>query len=150
MKNSKEDRVLLLRIISHLKAMFYIFVDEVKNIFKDRGVMILVVVAVLAYPLLYCSLYINETLVDVPVAVVDASRTPRSAEFVRHLDATRDVCVAEKMATMQEAEQAFKEGKVHGVIYIPADFDKKLNKGEQAVVSVYSDMSSFLYFVGKF
>jgi ABC-2 type transport system permease protein len=47
---------------------------------------------------------------------------------------------------MQEAEQAFKEGKVHGVIYIPADFDKKLNKGEQAVVSVYSDMSSFLYY----
>ena len=146
MKNSKEDRVLLLRIISHLKAMFYIFIDEIKNIFKDRGVVILVILAVLAYPLLYCSLYINETLVDVPVAVVDASHTPRSAEFVRHLDATRDVCVAEKMATMQEAELAFKEGKVHGVIYIPADFDKKLNKGEQAVVSVYSDMSSFLYY----
>ena len=146
MKDSKEDRVLLLRIISHLKAMFYIFIDEIKNIFKDRGVVILVILAVLAYPLLYCSLYINETLVDVPVAVVDASHTPRSAEFVRHLDATRDVCVAEKMATMQEAELAFKEGKVHGVIYIPADFDKKLNKGEQAVVSVYSDMSSFLYY----
>lgn len=146
MKNSKEDRVLLLRIISHLKAMFYIFVDEVKNIFKDRGVMILVVVAVLAYPLLYCSLYINETLVDVPVAVVDASRTPRSAEFIRHLDATRDVSVTDKPATMQEAQQAFNEGKVHGVIYLPADFDKKINKGEQAVVSVYSDMSSFLYY----
>lgn len=146
MKDSKEDRVLLLRIISHLKAMFYIFVDEVKNIFKDRGVMILVVVAVLVYPLLYCSLYINETLVDVPVAVVDASRTPRSAEFIRHLDATRDVCVTEKPATMQEAQQAFNEGKVHGVIYLPVDFDKKINKGEQAVVSVYSDMSSFLYY----
>jgi len=146
MKNSKEDRVLLLRIISHLKAMFYIFVDEVKNIFKDRGVMILVVVAVLAYPLLYCSLYINETLVDVPVAVVDASRTPRSAEFIRHLDATRDVSVTDKPATMQEAQQAFNEGKVHGVIYLPADFDKKINIGEQAVVSVYSDMSSFLYY----
>jgi len=146
MKDSKEDRVLLLRIISHLKAMFYIFVDEVKNIFKDRGVMILVVVAVLAYPLLYCLLYINETLVDVPVAVVDASRTPRSAEFIRHLDATRDVSVTEKPATMQEAQQTFNEGKVHGVIYLPADFDKKINKGEQAIVSVYSDMSSFLYY----
>ncbi len=146
MKDSKEDRVLLLRIISHLKAMFYIFVDEVKNIFKDRGVMILVVVAVLAYPLLYCSLYINETLVDVPVAVVDASHTQRSAEFIRHLDATRDVCVTEKVSSMQEAQQAFNEGKVHGVIYLPSDFDKKINKGEQAVVSVYSDMSSFLYY----
>ncbi len=146
MKNSKEDRPLILRIISHFKAMFYIFVDEVKNIFKDRGVTILVVVAVVAYPLLYCSLYINETLVDMPVAVVDASRTPRSAEFIRHMDATRDVYVAEKMATMQEAEQTFNEGKIHGVIYIPADFDKKINKGEQAVVSVYSDMSSFLYY----
>jgi len=146
MKNSKEDRSLFLRFISHIRAMFYIFIDEVKNIFKDRGVVILVILAVLVYPLLYCSLYINETLVDVPVAVVDASHTPKSAEFSRHLDATRDVHVAEKMATMQEAEQAFKEGNVHGIIYIPADFDKKLNKGEQAVVSVYSDMSSFLYY----
>lgn len=146
MKNSKEDRSLFLRFISHIRAMFYIFIDEVKNIFKDRGVVILVILAVLVYPLLYCSLYINETLVDVPVAVVDASHTPKSAEFSRHLDATRDVQVSEKLATMQEAEQAFKQGKVHGIIYIPADFDKKLNKGEQTVVSVYSDMSSFLYY----
>lgn len=146
MKNSKEDMSLILKIISHIRAMFYIFIDEVKNIFKDRGVVVIVILAVLVYPLLYCSLYLNETLVDVPVVVVDASHTAKSAEFARHLDATRDVKILCKANNMHEAEELFNTSKVHGIVYIPADFDKKLNKGEQAIVSVYSDMSSFLYY----
>lgn len=146
MKNQNKDMLLILRFISHIKAMFYVFIDEVKNIFKDRGVVVIVILAVLVYPLLYCSLYMNETLVDVPVVIVDASHTAKSAEFSRHLDATRDVKVYSKVNNMHEAEFLFNTSKVHGIIYIPADFDKKLNKGEQAIVSVYSDMSSFLYY----
>lgn len=146
MKDSKQDMSLILRIISRFRAMFHIFVNELQNIFKDRGVVIVVILAVLVYPLLYCSLYINETLTDVPVAVVDASNTPISAEFIRHLDATRDVQVKYKFVNMQEAEEAFKEGKVHGIVFLPNDFSKNLNSTEQAIVSVYSDMSSFLYY----
>ncbi len=33
---------------------------------------------------------------------------------------------------------------VHGILYIPADFDTKLNRGEQAHVGVYCDMSLML------
>lgn len=146
MENSKDNRSLIIKIISHIRAMFHIFITEIRNIFKDRGVVILVILAVLVYPLLYCGLYLNETLTDVPIAVVDASHTAKSAEFIRHLDATRDVKITEKLNNMQEAEQVFKESKVHGIVYIPADFDKQLNRGEQALISVYSDMSSFLYY----
>ena len=35
---------------------------------------------------------------------------------------------------------------VHGIIYIPADFDTKLNRGEQAHVGVYCDMSVMLIY----
>ncbi|OIP83733.1 MAG: ABC transporter [Porphyromonadaceae bacterium CG2_30_38_12] len=136
----------MMSILSHSTAMFHIFVDEIKNIFKDRGVVILVILAVLVYPLLYCSLYLNETLVDVPVVVVDASHTRASAEFTSHLDATRDVKVAYKVCSMLEAKLLFNKGNVHGIIHIPANFDKNIHTGEQAVVSVYSDMSSFLYY----
>jgi ABC-2 type transport system permease protein len=35
---------------------------------------------------------------------------------------------------------------VHGVIYVPADFDTRIVRGEQGVISTYADMSSFLYY----
>ena len=46
----------------------------------------MLVVAPLAYPLLYCSLYMNETLTDVPVAAVDLSHSPESRELLRNMD----------------------------------------------------------------
>lgn len=135
-----------IRFIKGMRAMFHILIDEIKNIFKDRGVVIIVMLAPLVYPLLYCSMYKNETLTDVPVAVVDNSRCSASAKFIRDIDATRDLKVVAKLNSMEAAKQYFIEGKVHGIIYIPTEFDKNINTGKQSTVSVYTDMSSFLYY----
>lgn len=131
--------------ISIAKDIISIFVKEFKTVFKDRGVVIIFIVASLIYPLLYCGLYKNETLVDVPIAAVDNSHSKRSAELLRHMDAGPDVKIS-KFSTMKEAKKAFDERKMHGLVYIPADFNQKLNTGEQSTVSIYCDMSSFLYY----
>ncbi|HEY6914810.1 MAG TPA: ABC transporter permease [Paludibacter sp.] len=120
--------------------------SEFKTMFKDRGVVIMLVLAPLAYPVIYCSLYQNETLIDVPVAAVDCSRSQQSRELLRHIDATQNVQISCKYGTLAEAKQAFNEKKVHGVIYIPANFKKDLIAGRQATVSMYSDISSFMYY----
>lgn len=146
MRNSRQNESLIIRFISNIMAMFHIFIDEIKGIFKDRGVVIIVMLATLVYPLLYCSLYKNETLIDVPVAVVDDSHSSLSDKLIREMDATRDLQVTAHLQNMQEAQQWFNEGKIHGIIYIPNDFSKKIHRGEQANISVYSDMSSFLYY----
>lgn len=146
MRNSRQNESLIVRFISNIMAMFHIFIDEIKGIFKDRGVVIIVMLATLVYPLLYCSLYKNETLIDVPVAVVDDSHSSLSDKLIREMDATRDLQVTAHLQNMQEAQQWFNEGKIHGIIYIPNDFSKKIHRGEQANISVYSDMSSFLYY----
>ena len=39
---------------------------------------------------------------------------------------------------------------MHGIVYIPADFDTKLNRGEQAHVGVYCDMSLMLTYKAIF
>lgn len=132
--------------ISVLKDTFVIFQKEFKSVFKDRGVIIIFILASLVYPMLYCALYKNETLTDVPIAAVDCSRSERSREFLRHLDATQDVKIVNTYATLDEAKKAFDNRKVHGVVSIPSDFNKKLNTDQQATISVYCDMSSFLYY----
>ena len=136
-----------------LKQSFPIFNDilnvvknEFKTMFKDRGVVIMLVLAPLAYPLLYCSLYKNETLIDVPVSVVDCSRSHESRELLRHMDATQSIQITDTYSSLAEAKKAYNEKKVHGVVYIPADFSKKLNSGNQTTVSIYADISSFMYY----
>lgn len=132
--------------ISIAKDIHLNFVNEFKVIFKDRGVVIIFILASLIYPLLYCGLYRNETLVDVPIAVFDCSQSKLSSELLRHVDATQDVKIVSSFSTLAEAKLAFNARKVHGVIFIPSDFNKKISSAQQATVSIYCDMSSFLYY----
>jgi ABC-2 type transport system permease protein len=144
--NAKQNKFPILnKWISVFKDIFSIFLNEFKIVFKDRGVVIIFILASLVYPMLYCGLYKNETLVNVPIAAVDYSHSKLSGELIRHLDATSDVKVY-RFGTLNDAKKAFDERKVHGLVFIPADFNKRLTAGDQATVSVYCDMSSFLYY----
>ncbi|HEY5507142.1 MAG TPA: ABC transporter permease, partial [Paludibacter sp.] len=134
------------KFISILKDTLNVLKIEFRTLFKDRGVVIMLVLAPLAYPILYCSLYKNETLIDVPIAAVDCSRSQESRELLRHIDATQNVEIESRFNTLAEAKEAYNDKKVHGVVYIPADFSKKLASGEQTTVSIYCDISSFMYY----
>ncbi len=134
------------RLISNSKDTFGIFKNELKMISHDRGVVIIFILAVLAYPLLYSLVYKNETLANLPVAVVDNSRSHESTELIRHLNATPEVDVFSTYPSLQDAQKAFNQRLVNGVIYIPDDFGKNINTGQKANISVYCDMSSFLYY----
>lgn len=146
MNDSKNSKSISNKWISIIKDIYRIAVNEFRVVFNDRGVVIIFILASLVYPLLYCGLYSNETLTDVPVAVVDGSRSKLSSELLRHIDASPDVKILSTCATLGETEKVFNSREVHGVIYIPADFNKKLSLGQQATVSMYCDMSSFLYY----
>jgi len=47
--------------------MWNAFINELKRVFRDPGVMVIFVVATLAYPLIYKAVYWNEQITDVPV-----------------------------------------------------------------------------------
>ena len=119
---------------------------ELKRIVTDGGVMLIFCVAGLGYPLLYNCIYHNGILEDTPVAVVDESRSIHSRRYIRKVDATRELRVARKCATMAEAEELMRQRKVKGVIYFPEDFGRDIDECRTATLSIYADMSSFLYY----
>lgn len=129
-----------------LRDWWDIFCHELKQIFSDGGVLLIFFVAGLAYPLLYNVVYLNGILSDTPVAVVDDADCSDSRRFIREIDATREVEVAAKCVNMAEAEQLMRERKVNGIVYFPRDFGEKLARNETAKLSLYADMSSFLYY----
>lgn len=146
MNQNKFKFSLLSNLIANTKESYAVFINELKTIFKDRGVVIVLVIAPIIYPILYCAIYRNETLYDVPIAVVDDSHSKLSTELLRHLDASPDVRIAFTFNNMEEAKTAFNKREVNGIVFIPADFNKKLNSNEQSTIGIFCDMSSFMYY----
>ncbi len=136
--------------MSYIRKWFHdvwnIFTRELKLIGRDNGVMLIFCFAGLVYPLLYNWIYHDGVVDEMPVAVVDNSRGSYSRRYVQKFDATRECAIAYDCVSMAEAEELMKEQKVHGILYIPSDFDSRLALGEQAFLSTYADMSTFLYY----
>ncbi len=129
-----------------IKDFWGIFCHEFRQIFSDSGVLLIFLVAGLAYPLLYNVVYLNGILSDTPIAIVDNADCPESHRFIREIDATREVEVAAECVNMAEAEKLMQERKVNGILMFPSDFGEKLARNETSTVSLYADMSSFLYY----
>lgn len=142
MSDSKQSKIKL----RHLRNILSVLVEEYRRLFKDSGVMLIFLGAAFLYPVLYNLIYLNDTLRNMPIAVVDMSNTPLSRNLIRSVDATPDLEVAKTFTNLEEAKDPFYKGQVHGVLVIPADFSEKIHKKQQAKISTYYDMSSFLYY----
>lgn len=130
----------------HLRNVVSVMMNEYKILLKDSGVMLIFVGAALLYPLLYGVIYLNETIRDMPIAVVDHSNSAQSRKLIRSIDATPDLKIVQTSSNLEEVKDSFYKRKINGVIYIPSDFSDKINSMQQATISTYSDMSSFLYY----
>jgi ABC-2 type transport system permease protein len=133
-------------ILDRLDLTWFSFVDELKTIFKDKGVLLILFFAVFAYPLVYSIAYKNNVVRDIPVTVVDLDHTSSSRQLVRMLDATKELSVAQEVGSLRDAKQLFWDGNSKGVVFIPEEFEKNLFKGYQTSVSVYCDASYFLIY----
>lgn len=139
-----------MKLIDYMKDWFRDFWKgfggELRTIFSDGGVMIIFTVAGLGYPILYNYIYLNGTLDETPIAVVDDADCFESREYIRQLDATREVDIAFRCENMAQAQELMAERKVNGIVLFPSDFGEKMLRHETATLSIYADMSSFLYY----
>ena len=106
----------------------YIWRQEMVQLFKDEGVLIFFIIVPLIYPLLYSWIYNNETVHEVPVAVVDDSHTSLSRQFIRMCDASPDVRVAYYAQDLDEAKSLVSRQLVRGIYYVPSEFETKLGQ----------------------
>lgn len=129
-----------------IQDTFFIWKDELKNVFKDSGVMIFFFLVPFIYPLLYAFIYNNEVVHEAKMVVVDQSDTYLSREYIRKVDATADVKVVAVCTDMEEAKRMMDEKKAYGILYFPSEFSKDIHRGKQATVSLYCDMSALLFY----
>ncbi len=126
--------------------ILHVWLDELSEIVKDEGILIFIILLPIAYPLLYAMIYNTETQRELPICVVDDNMSARSRDFIRRVDATSEVQVAAHCTSMAEAQELMRRRHVYGILRIPAEFDQRLWRGQQAVVGLYSDLTSMLYY----
>lgn len=124
--------------------LFKVWRREFYLVFHDAGVLLFFFALPTIYPVVYTIIYNPEILTDLPVVVVDDSRTASSRHLARMVDATQAMQVYDYAPDMAAARTMMNEHNCFGVLHIPASYDKKLGNGEQAVVNFYSDMSLLL------
>ena len=123
-----------------------IWMTELKEIMRDKGILIFIIFVPLCYPLLYSYVYTNEVVRDVPFAVIDDCNSTTSREFIRKMDATPDARFVARCNDVAEAQELLKESKIYGVLRIPKTFNHDIWRGEQTTVGLYCNMSSLLYY----
>ena len=83
-----------------------------------------------------------------PVAVVDLSHSALSREYIRWLDATPQTSVYAQTPNILEARKWVKKGEIAGILYLPADFEARVGRGETSVFVLYAATDAFLNFKG--
>ena len=117
---------------------------EFHLVFSDMGVILFFFFLTLMYPVVYTLIYNPETVKNIPIVVVDHSMSAESRELTRMADATDAIKVYEYAPDLAAARRIQNEHEAFGILEIPADYAKNLGRGEQSVVTFYSDMSLLL------
>ena len=120
--------------------------QEIKMIFKDSAIVITYVVCVLLVAFVYSYVYSKEVITELPVAIVNQDQSKMSHQIDRMLDATPQLSVAFRTASMDLAHEAFYQEKIKGIIVIPEHFAQDLQKGKVPTIAAYCDASYMLYY----
>jgi ABC-2 type transport system permease protein len=126
------------------------FINELKSIIKDKGALLILIGAMLIYPVIYSFVYYYETLNDLPIAMVDLDRSAASRKYFNMIDATREIDIIEESMDLQEAKSLLLKNKIDGIVLIPKGFERDVYSGHKANVSVYADASYFLKYKNQF
>ena len=119
---------------------------EYRRIFLDPGAALILVGALVLYAFFYPIPYRAQVLKHVPVVVVDQDQTDLSRRLMRMIDAHELTRRRRTGRRHGGGGGAVRDGRAGGVVVIPADFERRIRRGEQAHVAAYTDASYFLIY----
>tara|TARA_R110001592_G_scaffold317254_1_gene593969 strand:- start:24530 stop:25666 length:1137 start_codon:yes stop_codon:yes gene_type:complete len=114
-------------------------------IFRDRNVMLLVIVGPIVYSFYYPFPYSPEVVREIPVAVADMDNSSLSRQLVRLADASPDINVINVVSDSTELRQALWNGDIEGGLIIPAGFRRNIMRGETSNAVVLGNGAYFMF-----
>ena len=108
----------MIRLDKYGPLWWRIAVGEFRAISRDYAVLLVLLGGIFAYGFLYNYMYAPNVVYDVPIAVVDRSRSAMSRQYIRWMDATPQVAVLYVASDMAEAKQRMIAAEIYGILSI--------------------------------
>ena len=140
-----------MKILNNIKAgladISSIIRTEFKTIAGSFAIVLVLMGGIFMYGLLYNYMYAPDLVRNVPVVVVDNSKTALSREYIRLLNATPQVDVIATGEDNVQAKELMKMDEAVGILYLPYDFSDRVSRGDESVFIMYETTSAFLYYL---
>jgi ABC-2 type transport system permease protein len=119
---------------------------EAKLVFSDIAIVLTIIGGVILYSFLYPQPYLKQSVVELPVSIVDLDKSDTSKKLSFYIDATPQISVVRYDSSKKDALESIISTEVKGVIVIPPNFKRDLSLGLSPTVLVGVDNSYFLIF----
>ncbi|ACE82815.1 ABC transporter permease [Cellvibrio japonicus] len=113
-----------MRSASRISAILF---KEFKQLARDRITFAMIMMIPLVQLLLF-GYAINTDVRHVPAALVDHSNSSLARQMVQDLRASQVVDFQQVFMSLEEAEHAITQGDISAVLYIPPDFNRRVNE----------------------
>lgn len=117
------------------------WLDTLKTIAADKGVLLLIAIAPLIYGFFYPWPYAEQAVTRVPVAVVDLDHSSLSRQITRFAQASPRIDVRMVIGDERQARQALWRGEIEGYALLPRDLKRDVLRGSAGVVTVEANGS---------
>ena len=119
------------------------FTQTLKDVFGDKGVLLMLIIAPIIYGFFYPWPYSSEVVNHVPVGIIDHDNSNLSRTLVRYASAS-PYLDTERFINEQAAKEAIWSDQIAGYMVIPAGLEEQVQSGEQAHVSVLGNGGYFI------
>lgn len=140
-----------MKISNNIKAglnnISSIILNEFKTISGSFAIVLVLMGGIFMYGLLYNYMYAPDVVRNVPVVVVDNSKTELSREYIRLLNATPQVDVIATGEDYPQAQELMKMDEAAGILYLPYDFTDRVSRGDESVFIMYETTNAFLNYL---
>ena len=124
-------------------SFFGSFLQTIKDVFSDKGVLLLLMIAPIIYGFFYPWPYSTEIVNHVPVGIIDKDNSNLSQTIVRYASAS-PLLDTKRFLNEQEAIDAMWTDEIAGYMIIPSGLEQQVLSGKAASVSVLGNGGYFL------
>ena len=119
------------------------FLQTLKDVFADKGVILMLLIAPVIYGFFYPWPYSAEVVNNVPVGIIDNDNSNLSRTIVRYASASPQIDT-ERFLNEQTAKEAMWSDQIAGYMIIPSGLEQQVLSGKAASVSVLGNGGYFI------
>ncbi|MGO3082730.1 ABC transporter permease [Psychrobacter celer] len=126
-----------------VQGFFASFFQTLTDVFKDKGIVLMLIIAPIIYGFFYPWPYSSEVVNHVPVGIVDKDNSDLSRTIVRYASASPQLDT-KRFLDEQSAKEAIWADEIAGYMVIPSGLEQNVLSGKAASVSVLGNGGYFL------